>query len=103
VKRRDRIRRQEPLDNVRNLQAQNARVSQASALNLSTGAADPTCQTFDSKKIAFGILSGDSQKKGAVPAAQIDFERRNPAVNGSKIEPFKIIRRNELSRRCWIC
>jgi hypothetical protein len=103
MKRHDRIRRQEPLDNVRNLQAQNARVSQASALNSSTGGTDPSGQPFDSKKIALRIFLRDRHEKRTVAAAQIDFERRNPTVNCLKIEPFKTIRRDELCRRRWIC
>ena len=99
----DRIRRQHSLDNVRNLQAQHASVSQTSTLNPSTGAADPSCQAFDSKKIALGIFSGNTHKKRTVAAAQIDFEGGNPPVDRSQIERFKIIRWNELRRRCWIC
>lgn len=103
MKRGDRIRRQELLDNIRNLQPQDAPVSHARPLNPSTGAADPSCQTFDSKKVALGIFPGDSQQKRTVAAAQIDFEWRNAPEHRSKIERFKIIRRNELRRRCWIC
>ncbi|HZE12543.1 MAG TPA: hypothetical protein VE086_02190 [Chthoniobacterales bacterium] len=103
MKRRDGIGRQQPLDNVRNLQTQNPRVSQTSPLNFPTGAADPSYETFDSKKVALGMFSGDSHKKRTVAAAQIHFARRNSPVDDSQIERFKIIRGNELRRACWIC
>ena len=103
VKRRDRIRGQEPLHNVGNFQAQDAGVSKASAPNFLTGSANPSGQAFDSKKIAPRIFLGDRHEKQTVATTQIDFERRNPAVNRSEIERLETIRRDEFRRRCWIC
>jgi hypothetical protein len=72
-------------------------------LNSLTGAADPSHQAFDSKKIVLGIFVRDRHEKRTVTATEIDFQRRNPAVHGAQIEPFEIIPRNELRWRCWIC
>lgn len=103
MERGHRIGRQQPLDNVRNLQAQNARVLEASTLNSSAGAADPSRQAFDSKKIVVGIFRRDGHEKRTVTATEIDFQRGNPSVHGSQIELFEIIRRDEFRRPCWIC
>jgi hypothetical protein len=97
------MHRQEPFDNVRNLEAQDARVSHPRPLSSSTGTADPSRQAFDSKKVVLGIFLSDRHEKRAVAAAQIDFERSNPSVDRSKIQRLKTIPRNELRRRCWIC
>ena len=91
------ICRQQFFNGVGNLEAQNAGVRQAGALDLSTSAADATDETFDAQKILVRIFGRDIGEKGAITAAKIDFERRVPAIDRVELQRRKTIRRDELS------
>jgi hypothetical protein len=100
VKRRDGTLREEPLDDVRNLEPQNARIRQAGPLDFSTGLAHSTQQTLDSQEILLRVFRGDPREKGSLTAAEIDFDRRATPINLFEIEGRETIGGDEFRLVC---
>lgn len=103
VKRRYGIFREQPLDGVGNLEPQDARISQPAELDFPTGAADSAKQTLNAEKILAGIFTGKRGEKRAVPAAEIDFDGRQTAVDFFEIERRVTIDRDEFHVACYGC
>ena len=95
--------REQPLDGVRDLEPQDARVLQPAALDFPTGAADSTQQTLNAEEIPVGIFAGQGREKRTVTAAEIDFDGRLAAVNFFEIERRETIDRDEFHLACYGC
>ena len=102
VKHGNRILGEEPFHRVRNLDAQNAGVCQTSAFDFSTCGANPAEQTLDSEKVSVRIGRSRGGEKRTIAAAQVDFERREPAKDRREIERLETIHRDEFDV-AWYC
>jgi hypothetical protein len=96
VKCSDGILREQPLDDVGNLEPQDARIRQAATLDFSICRTHSPEQTLDSQEILPRILGGHRHQKGAIPAAELDFDGHASPVNLFEIERRETIGRDEL-------
>ena len=97
----DRIRRQEPLDGVGNLDAQDTRVRHAGALDLSTGSADTPEQALNPEEVFGRVCGCRSREEGAVATTEIDFDRGITTENRRQIKEVETIGRDELGLACY--
>lgn len=101
VEYRNGIRRQQPLDRVRNFDPQNARIRQARALDFAARSPDASQQALDSQKIPVRISGRDGGEKRSIARTEIDFDRRAAAKNGREVENLEQIRGDELGLACY--
>ena len=76
---------------IKTFDAKNARVAEIFTLNSAACASHPATETFQAEKIALWILFCQRQKKRAVAASDIHFNRPRPGENGTEIKRPKIV------------